>query len=205
MTNFRNTLLFLCLLLFLATARVFGQSNPMLERFSVSKFQIKVYITWTIVQGSTCDGIKIYRSGNGTDFIEIGKIFGVCGNMAEPQNYDFTDINPIKNKVNYYRLEFGTGNFSQIVSLMLIDTDYSGYLLYPNPANTQINIHFSNKTKQETQLFIFNEKGEAVLNTTGRDDYFIINTADWPSGLYFFSISATGNPASIHGKLMVQH
>jgi len=177
----------------------------MLERFSVSKFGLKVYITWTIVQGSTCDGIKIYRSGNGTDFIEIGKIYGVCGNIAEPQNYDFTDINPIKNKVNYYRLEFGTGNFSQDVSIVIIDTEDKGYQLSPQPANTEINIHFYNKTKQETQLYIFDEMGKEVLNTIGRDDFFIVNTAHLPSGFYTFLISAIGNTSSLHGKLMVQH
>jgi len=204
-SNFRNKLLIFCLLLQLATVRVFAQSNPMLQRFSVSKFESKVFISWTIVQGSTCDGIKIYRSGNGKDFVEIEKIYGICGNISEPQNYDFTDNNPIENKVNYYRLEFGSGNFSQIVSVALIGKKDRGYQLHPNPSNTEVKINFNNKTKQETQLFIFNDKGMEVLNTTGSDDYFILNTLDWPSGLYFFSISELGMPSIIFGKLLVRH
>jgi len=114
--------IFLLLLLISQSASVsVAQNHPILGKFSISENNGDVYLSWSIIAGSSCNGIQIYRSIDSINFSQIGDIPGVCGSVDFTQTYDFTDNNPVKNKVNYYRLELGNQDFSQIVSIEIID------------------------------------------------------------------------------------
>ena len=106
-SKFKIIKLFLCLLLQAATANVFAQHNSILDNFTVFENNENVYLNWTIISGSTCNGIQIYRSTDNLSFTQIGSIARICGSSSQPRNYAFTDNNPEKNKFNCYRLELG--------------------------------------------------------------------------------------------------
>lgn len=193
--------LFFCLA---AAEKSYGQTNPILGSFSANDNAGEVYLSWSIRAGSTCNGISILRSGDGIDFKEIGNIAGVCGSSSSEENYNFTDINPQKNAVNYYRLELGFSNFSQIISIEVIDIESSGYQVRPNPSADFLTIYFENSKRQEYQFELRNLAGLQVLSSLTKDDFIKINSSIWASGLYFFTITLPGNLPKVKGKMMVE-
>ncbi len=107
MSKFKIITLMLGLLLQAITAHVYAQHNPIPGNFSLFENNGKVYLNWSIVSGSTCNGIQIYRSTDSVMFTQVGNIPGICGSSSSAISYNFIDDNPVKNKVNYYRLELG--------------------------------------------------------------------------------------------------
>ena len=203
MSKFKNIKLLLCLLQLAATSNVFAQHNPILGNFTLFENNGKVYLNWSIVSGSTCNGIQIYRSTDNINYTQIGSIAGVCGNSSTAVSYNFTDTNHEKNKINYYRLELGNNGSSEILSVEIIDIE-SGYQIRPNPIIGKAKIYFDNNTKLQYQLFIYNLNGIQVYYSTTKEDYFELNTETFLSGIYLFTISMEGNLPKAKGKIMVQ-
>lgn len=193
------------LLVFQPAGDMLAQSHPILGKFFVSENSGSVFLSWSIVAGSTCNGIQIYRSTDSLSFTQIGEIPGVCGSFDFIQPYDFTDNNPVKNKINYYRLELGDLGFSQTVSIEIIDIAQNGYQIRPHPANAETKIYFDNNNRQEQQFNLYNMHGVVVFTSTTNNDFIPVNTSLFQSGLYLFAISVQGNPPAIKGRLLVQH
>jgi len=197
---------FLLLLLILQTTKIsFGQKHPILANFSISEFKCDVFLRWSILAGSSCDGIQIYRSTDSINYTEIGSINGICGSVEYEQPYDFTDNNPVKNKINYYRLELGLQGFSQIVSVEIFEIETNGYQIRPHPANNETKIYFNNNKRQEQRFILYNNNGIEVFTTTTNDNFLELNTVLLQSGIYFFKISDSANTPIAQGKLLVQH
>ncbi len=187
-----------------ATANVFAQHNPILENFTVSENNGKVYLSWSIVSGSTCNGIQIYRSTDSINFAPVGSIAGICGSSSSAINYNFTDENPVKNKLNFYRLELGNSGSSEILSVEVIDIEANGYQIRPNPVISNGKIYFDNNSKREHKLFIYNLIGIQILSSATKENFFELNTEKLLSGIYLFTISTEGNLPKAKGKIMVQ-
>jgi len=193
------------LLLQVATTNVFAQHNPILGKFTVFENNGKVFLNWTIVSGSTCNGIQIYRSTDTINYTQVGNIVGVCGSSSSAVSYNFTDDNPEKNKVNYYHLELGNNGSSEILSVEIIDIANNGYQIRPNPVVSSIaKIYFDNNTKNQHQLFIYNISGIQVFRTSTNEDLFDLNTETFLSGIYLFTISTEGNLPRAKGKIIIQ-
>ncbi len=180
-----------------------AQSHPILGKFRVSVTDGVVFLSWAIVAGSTCNGIQIYRSTDSITFTQIGAIPGICGSTTFSQPYDFTDNNPAKNKVNYYRLELGGYGFSQTLSVELINLEFGNYQIRPNPITSEGKIYFSNDRKQEYRITLHNLNGAEVFSATTREDFFQINVLSLQSGAYIFNISDLENLPFAKGKLLI--
>lgn len=181
-----------------------AQNKAELGNFTISENAGEVYLTWSILAGSTCNGISILRSTDGNSFIEIGNIAGVCGNTSSIENYNFTDINPIKNALNYYRLELGFANFSQILAIEIIHIESSGYQIRPNPSSSYSTIYFENFKQLEHEFVLYNLKGIQMSNSLTKEDFMVVNSTMLPNGMYFFTIAIPGNLPKIKGKLLVE-
>lgn len=191
------------LLLLIAQFTV-AQQNPILGHFSVSEGNGKVFMSWQIIAGSTCNGIQIYRSIDSLHFIEIGDIPGIYGNITTAQDYDFIDYEPEINKINYYRLQLGNNGFSEIIAVEIIRLEIGGYQIRPNPVSTVAKIYFNNIKKEPHQFVLYNLKGILVTNLSSNEDFFDFNANNLDSGLYFFSISNANNLVKAKGKMIIQ-
>ena len=204
MTRLRRFSLLLLLNVF-SSQNTFAQFNSILNSFSASENNGNVYLSWQIVAGSTCNGIKIYRSANNISFVQIGDIPGICGNISFAQDYDFTDFEPIKNAVNYYRLELGNNGYSQVLAVEVIDIAKNGFQLRPNPAYGISKIIFENNNSLVHNFNIYNILGKLVFSVTGKEDFFEYDSNAFQNGTYFFTIALPGNDFILSGKLMVVH
>lgn len=204
MKKFTVIKIFLTCIFSFAAANIFAQHNPILDNYFIAENNGKVFLNWTIVSGSTCNGIQIYRSTDNISYTQIGSIAGICGSSSSPVNYNFTDENPVKNKTNCYRLELGGNGSSEILSVEIIDIANGGYQIRPNPFSIQTKIYFDNNRKQKSQLSIFNLTGKLVFATSSNEDFFELNAIDFLSGIYFFSITTEENLPKASGKIEVQ-
>lgn len=195
----------LLILLILSSFQYTVAQTSILSFFSGSEINGTVYLSWQIVAGSTCNGIQIYRSTDNVSFVEIGDIPGICGDLTSPQDYDFTDFSPIKNSINYYRLELGNNGFSQVLSIEVIDIAKNGFQVRPNPANGPSKILFENYNSELHNLTIYNTLSELVFSTSGKEDFFEFDASTFHSGTYYFTIAIEGSNVKLQGKVMVIH
>ncbi len=107
-----------------------------IEKFTAKPINEKVNIEWLINNEENIEKYTIEYSINGINFVSIGSI--MANNL---KNYSLIHNNPI-NGMNYYRLKIKYNN--GVISFSNIDKVYfakkSGIRIYPNPANTFINI-----------------------------------------------------------------
>lgn len=182
-----------------------AQNQAVVDVFSATESNGVVYLNWRILAGGTCNGTNVLRSTDSLNYIEIGRIFGVCGDLSEPVSYSFIDEAPISNQRNYYRLELGPANFSETIYTDIIDLNEQAYQVRPNPIKTKAKIYFGNSNKQIQTLNIYNINGQKLTTATSRDDYFEVDVQTVENGMYIFSIVPEDGQSIIKGKMMVQH
>jgi hypothetical protein len=197
--------LIMLILVFLAGTSLFAQETTILDNFMAVRNDNVVNLQWIITSGSTCDGTKIYRSDDQIHFSQIGDIPGICGSSSSPKAYDFIDENPLHNQINYYRLELGNNSYSDIVSVEIIDLGNEGYQVRPNPVMTQAKIYFKNDVQEKYQLRLYNQSGVMVFSDFSSESHFDLSTVHLRSGVYIFTISFSGKPSTINGRILIQH
>lgn len=163
----------------------------------------KVYLAWQLLAGATCQGITIHRSSDGKDFSGIGHIEGVCGDLTKPESYNFIDEDPPLNQRVYYRLELGSGNYSETVYADLTDLGGNSFQVRPNPVTTTSMLYFENDSKDNHQLIISDIGGKIVYQQSTRNDHFIIRAANFSSGVFVFSIFPDDGTEPLSGKIVI--
>jgi len=181
-----------------------AQNEVVLNYFNANNYKGQVFLTWQIAAGSTCNGINVFRSTDGVEYTEIGKILGVCGKVSEPVNYDFLDGNPIINQKNYYQLELGKGIFSDVIFIDIVDLR-TGYLLKPNPASSNVTLYINNENSEDKKLKIFDLNGKEYFTINERSNVFNFSVIDLPNGIYNFAILNNDNSNDVSGRLVVHH
>lgn len=180
-----------------------AQPHPILDDFTAFRDGNTVLLKWTITSGSTCNGIRIYRAEDTINYIQVGDIAGVCGSSTSPVPYSFTDLSPIPNKINYYRLELGTQGFSKFVAIEFIVLGNEGYLIRPQPVTDNAVIYFDNPANDSYSFKLYDEKGvlvKTIENIT--TDTILFNRVGLNSGTYLFTIQ-TGDKIIVKGKIIV--
>jgi len=197
-----NNICFVFLFLIIS-ATGFSQQSVILDSFEAFEIDNQVYLDWVISAGNSCNGTKIFRSNDTLQFTQIGSIEGICGNPSSPQPFRFIDENPIRNSINYYRLELGVTGFSKIVSIEVIPLSDDGFQVRPNPASTETTIYFSNNNKEAAQLFLYNINGSQVTTITTQESYFDLDVSGYQAGMYVFIIIVPDGGVLSKGKLTV--
>jgi hypothetical protein len=184
---------------------LFSQNNPILDNFSITQNNGKVYLNWIIKSGSTCNGIQIFRSANNSSFKEIGNIAGICGSVSSVTPYNFVDQNPEKNTINFYRLELGNNGTSQTLSIEIIDIEKEGSQVRPNPVYNEAKIYFNNNTKELNYLSVYNLSDKLIDELSSKENFFEINSTNYSNGIYFFKIINKEKIIISKGKFIVAH
>jgi hypothetical protein len=189
--------------LFSFQGKLLAQKSPILNYFHAIPAGDKVNLRWEIQEGNTCNGIEIHRSVDRVNFYEIGEILGICGNLSFAQSYEFSDEAPVYNTINYYRLTLGFSGYSEIASAEIIKINKVGYQIRPHPLISTAQLYFSNSSKKEHSLNIYNYQGVQVYNLSTVTDFFTLDRRELNPGNYFFIIIDDKNNPVTRGKLLV--
>ena len=160
-----------------------------LTNFRIEPVDGKVFISWTLVAGFTCQGTDILRSTDSISFYEIGDIQGVCGSVDESVSYRFIDENPAKNQKNYYQLELGENGPSPILSIEYIDLGEDNLKIYPNPVTHSFSLAIQNKVSDEYLLQVFDSGGNLIHTRSFRSNLIFTNTDAWNGGVHFLRLT----------------
>jgi hypothetical protein len=199
----KNKIIYYLFILFCGVNYLFSQNNGSIVSFSINYTDNQVVLNWALDSGTICNGISIARSVNGTNFENIGEIVGVCGSSYSREYYSFIDSNPVKNKINYYRVTLGFSDISETVSIEIIDIEQNNYQLRPNPVKDFTRLYFSNNTEQAHNIIITDLNGKVLIELNTISDNVLIDTSILPDGVYNFAVINNKNKNTVSGKFIV--
>lgn len=127
--------------------------HPLLNNFSGFQKDESIYLSWTFTSGSQCNGTRIFRSGDGEIFQEVGLIPGICGASETPVTYSFIDSVPFPNTMNYYRLELGNQGFSTTLTIAYFVPGKDGYSLITSQSSIEVLVAKPPARKGVAQIF----------------------------------------------------
>jgi hypothetical protein len=171
----------------------------------IARFNTNCELEWTTYFGTKYEDVNDHINS----LMQCNQRLYFCG-FVDGGGYDSLKI-PLRNfnwnsSTDYYQ-DFsnspftGTEAFAGCFDTLLISglskiqkNIDSKLLLFPNPADEQINIRLVSNVNESGTLTIFDSKGELVLNTqiqlqSGINN-FRINTSKLNTGLYFVSINS---------------
>lgn len=184
-------------------ALFFAQNESVIGNFIGSELNGKVLLTWTVKAGNTCNGIQVLRGTDSLNFVPIGSIEGICGSIQENVPYEFTDVSPEKNALNYYRLLLGGVGYSKIISVDIVDISENNYLLRPNPIVDTSELHFKNDAANEIVIRVYNEMGSEVKKYITLEEMILLDRRDYQKGIFFFIIYDQARSATVKGRFVI--
>lgn len=191
------------LIVWLSGATLVAQDVPEINYFNLSVNEGKVYLAWQLKAGATCFGIRVDRSTDQINFEDIGGFGGICGDLTKPESYSLIDEDPPQNQRVYYRLELGTGYYTEMRYIDVINLGGKVYQVRPNPVTSESKIWFTNTAKEEHTLTVTNLMGQPVYQQRTREESFTIHSVYFRVGLYPFIIESSGGSRIASGKFVV--
>lgn len=192
----------ICLWMFLLSPVFWSQDTVNIAFFNAEKVNDKVQLSWAISKGNLCYGTKILHSKDRVNFNEIGRIDGICGDYNEYRLFEFTDRNPTKDQLNYYRLVINNVVYSEIVSLHFHDLSEINYLVFPQPINNIGKLIFDNPNHQLIEFQLYSESGRIVKDYLINQDMIHFNAAEYEPGSYYFFLIKPDNE-TIKGRIII--
>jgi hypothetical protein len=195
---------------------VFNTPVPVeLTKFTAYTDGDKVILNWTTATEVENYGFDIERSIDNREWQRLGFIEG-HGNSNSPKSYSFDDMHPIGGSKFKYRLKQidtdGKYEYSDIVEVEIVPTEFALYQNYPNPFNSSTTIRYSLPHLCSVEIFVFNTIGEVIreeiiVNQEAGNYKRTFTGNDLPSGCYFYRLQAmpTGRQAGdfIETKKMI--
>lgn len=192
--------------LFISFLIAFGynaNTQTILGDFDIDQSDGKVLLAWTIKSGSVCNGMQIFRSKDSVNFVLIEDIQGVCGDLSSSVSYTYTDQTPILNNYNYYKINFGGLEDSNILGIEVINILSNSYLLKPNPVTGASDLYFENDNQSEVVLKVFDDFGDVIYLKETQANKFTLDSTSFSSGMYYFSLENKTTRNVINGKAVI--
>ncbi len=169
-----------------------------LESFSGSETLTgTIQLNWSTLTEEDSDFFQIEKSLNGIDFFELGSV-KASGNSNQRVSYQFED-SELTGKEFFYRLKMvdfdDSFEYSKVIYVPLTEPEI---LLFPNPANTFLNIPLASKVS--VSLALFDQSGRMIFLKHPTEEKLDISTLD--NGLYFYQLKV--DETLVTGKLIVQ-
>lgn len=176
--------------------------HPILASFVLVQVDNTVQLTFGVLGGASCNGVEWERAGEDLVFETVGAISGVCGGSEFTEYYSLIDEDPIEGEMSYYRLVLGSQGRSSRVSFQFIPLD-DGVKVYPNPAQKEVNVRFSNPSQKNAQLVLRNLQGQKLLELRGNSDQWNFDVDLLPEGMYILAVLSDDDSISFQRRLMV--
>lgn len=137
--------------------------------FAGQKEGAKNILRWTTANESNNLGFEVQRSTDGIFYSVIGFVNSLAlgGNSNYNISYSLVDNNPTGNK-QYYRLrQVDIGNHSKFGPVILIRAEKKTFLdieaIFPNPANSLVNVLIAAPAKNKLTILISDMSGRIVI------------------------------------------
>ena len=151
-------------------------------------------LSWTSYDETTATNLTVQRSGDGVNYTTIGTVNGTGNNSTV--NHSFTDIEPIPDVSNSYRLLWtdGSGNiaFSNVVTLAPT-TNSSVVAITPNPFQDQLTVRMNLAQTEPVSIRVLDSKGAMlrqvqVQGVRGANAFDVNGLSGLPASVYFIQV-----------------
>ncbi|HEY4064509.1 MAG TPA: T9SS type A sorting domain-containing protein [Puia sp.] len=151
-------------------------------------------LSWTAANETNGTMYTIQRSYDGYSFTSIGRVNG-NGNGATV-DHTFTDINPIPNTPNYYRLQWTDPSGALAYSNLVTIASRSGNAILdvsPNPFRDQVTVRLSLEKGEKVLLRLLDSKGMLLKqaqyqSVKGVNSLPVEGLSTLPPSVYFIQI-----------------
>jgi hypothetical protein len=151
-------------------------------------------LTWVSYNETATTNFTVQRSVDGINFTSIGDVAG-SGN-GSTVNHSFTDISPIPNTPNSYRLEWTDGNgniaYSNIVTLAASSMS-TVVDITPNPFRDQLTVRLSLSQAEPVTIRVLDSRGMLLKQgqyqgAKGPNAIEVNGLSALPASVYFIQV-----------------
>ncbi|HET6255161.1 MAG TPA: T9SS type A sorting domain-containing protein [Puia sp.] len=151
-------------------------------------------LSWTSYNETTATNFTVQRSVDGLNYTTVGTVTGTGNNSTV--NHSFTDIDPIPDVANSYRLLWtdGSGNiaFSDVVTLAPT-TNSSVVAVTPNPFRDQFTVRMNLSQTEAVSIRVLDSKGAVlrqvrVQGVKGTNAFEVNGLSGLPASVYFIQV-----------------
>lgn len=171
-------------------------------------------LRWTTSTEQNNLGFEIQRSVDGISYSVIGFTNSQApgGNSTDALSYTFSDNTPTGIK-QYYRLrQIDISGYSKLSNVVLIKGIKAVSLtiggLFPNPANTEINVLIDAPARDKVTLIITDATGKSVIqravNVEAGSNTIAVNINALTNGTYLVKLICNSNCETAIGKFVKQ-
>ena len=169
-----------------------------LNSFIVKVINNQITLNWITETEVNNYGFEVERKADNVGWNKITFIEG-HGNSNSPKDYSYTDKNLVGGSKFQYRLKQidndGQYEYSKVVEVELVPTEYTLYQNYPNPFNPITKIRYQLPKESKVVIKIYNILGSEVmelLNVQKEPGIYEVelNAESLSSGTYIYRIVA---------------
>jgi hypothetical protein len=151
-----------------------------------------VLLSWETVNETNNSYFGVERSGNGTDFTEIGRVPG-SGTTVQAHDYSFSDGHPVEG-INFYRLRQvdldGRSSYSGVITVM-VNSDKL-FAIAPNPVQGMLTIHLGGTPSAGGMFRIMDLQGKVLrVISANQDNTQQVVVSDLAAGTYILQYLST--------------
>lgn len=180
-----------------------------LSTFTGKAVQEGNLLDWTTLSELNNDGFYVERSNDSRAFSSLGYVKG-NGNSTVVHQYTFTDVSPLPQLINYYRLrqvDFnGTQSYSKIIAVRRGEHAKSGMMVFPNPVRDNLHLLFKTAKLHRFRLRVMALNGRILVDREvtfdGVDYQLPLNGPEFSTGVYLLELRENGETFST--KIMIQ-
>lgn len=174
--------------------------------FKARRLGNNVIVGWSTQSEQNSDHFDVERSYDGITFTRIGEV-QAAGYSTYVQNYQFTDANAARSMI-FYRLKMVDRDAGYKFSIISVVAKSDGvkqdFLLYPNPAVSNVSIVLNNPAVEDMQLQVINQSGQVVKTArlNKGTQLMTLNVSELPKGIYTIAVR-NGEIVKVN-KLVIQ-
>ncbi|MGC4102949.1 T9SS type A sorting domain-containing protein [Ferruginibacter sp.] len=166
-----------------------------LERFSATKENDQVQLTWRTLTEQNVSRFIIEYSTDGINFNAIATV-AATGNSSIPVNYTWIHSSPVAGN-NYYRLKMVDIDdrfvYSTVAVIKMSGSTDLVISAYPNPVHYLLNIWLPKPGTTHTILNVYSNDGELVYSkATGNVQTILLPVSTFSKGIYYIRIMENG-------------
>lgn len=166
-----------------------------------------VTLNWTSLQEINAQLYIIEKSGNGTNWQEIGSV-PANGFSGVATNYQFSDSKATE--VNFYRIKVidndGKYKYTNTLTVRTLNKDIN-VSIFPNPAVNSVNISIGQQlAKQGFTVHVMNHNGQLISRrqVVEGTSALSFDVSTFKTGTYTFDIQFTGGTRESHKLVIVK-
>jgi uncharacterized delta-60 repeat protein len=167
-----------------------GYSIEKNKYVKIKKWLHRHGFTWDDWPGKNINYYSVQRSGNGSAFNEIARLFN-RNNSAIAEQYSYEDAAPLSGS-NYYRLAVVSADGSTAYSnIIAIDNNVNTVKIYPNPVRNALQVEGLPAT-EKTKLTITDFSGNTRMSVQVTTKNYSWNVSQLRQGNYILKVESKG-------------